>query len=87
MRDGEAQMHKDISDVAGVFLERFMKGEVENAMELPDSLVAVRTRSPAHCFQPSLPSVIVAISLPSPLPPPPPLPPQHMAKCMQLSPF
>lgn len=41
VRDAEATMHKDLTDVASLFLERFLKGEIENAMELPDSLIAV----------------------------------------------
>ena len=41
VREAEAIMHKDLSDAVSLFAERFLKGEVENAMELPHELVAV----------------------------------------------
>ena len=38
VREAEAIMHKDLSDAVSLFAERFLKGEVENAMELPHEL-------------------------------------------------
>ena len=41
LREREEQHHKELSDLCLAYLERFLKGEADNAMDLPDDLNAV----------------------------------------------
>ena len=42
MREAEEKFHKDMSDAALHFADKFSKGEVENALDYPDDIHAVR---------------------------------------------
>ena len=41
IREQEEKFHKELSDAAVIFSDKFSKGEVENALEYPDDIHAV----------------------------------------------
>lgn len=45
VREAEESFHKEVTELSNAFADRFSKGEIENALEYPDDIHAVRHRA------------------------------------------